>query len=156
MIHHIKGNLLTSDCKVIIHQSNCQMGFGSGIAGQIRQQRPNAYEAFKNDKRTPMEKLGGFSVGIDDGKVTYNMYSQFKYGMESGVVYTDYSAFRYGLKLILDEIKQSYGVDVKIGLPYLIGCGLARGDWNIIKGIIEEASNEYGVDLYLYEFTPAQ
>jgi O-acetyl-ADP-ribose deacetylase (regulator of RNase III) len=33
MIHHVKGDLLASDCNFIGHQSNCLLGFGSGIAG---------------------------------------------------------------------------------------------------------------------------
>jgi len=153
MIHHIKANLLTSDCDVIIHQSNCQMGFGSGIAGQIRQIYPEAYEAFKADTREPTMKLGFYSDAISNGKHIFNMYSQYNYGRDTSVVYTNYDAITHGLNQILPVVKSLYP-EAKIGLPYLIGCGLANGDWNKVRLIIEKASKTHEVDLYLYEYQP--
>lgn len=153
MIHHIKGNLLTSDCDVIIHQSNCQMGFGSGIAGQIRQQYPEAYEAFMADTREPTMKLGFYSDAISNGKHIYNMYSQYNYGRDTRVVYTNYDAIAFGLDQIIPVVIAE-NPEAKIGLPYLIGCGLANGDWNKVRLILEKASKLHGVDLYLYEYTP--
>lgn len=159
MIHHLQGNLLTSDCTIIIHQSNCLMGFGSGIAGQIRQQYPRAYQAFAKDDRKPEEKLGSFSTGIDNGKIFYNMYGQYDFGGLKGIRYTDYDAFRSGLDSVLTDIthmKDSCIVTTidKIGMPYLIGCGLAGGDWEVVYKIIEEVAAEHEMDIYLYEYTP--
>jgi hypothetical protein len=42
----------------------------------------------------------------------------------------------------------------KIGLPYLIGCGLAGGDWHIVEELILNVSYQYSHDIYLYRFKP--
>lgn len=160
MIHHVQGNLLTSDCRVIGHQSNCLMGFGSGIAGQIRVMYPEAYEAFKNDTRTPEEKLGLYSWThcSDKGygeKVIYNLYGQYYYGGKDPKGFdTDYEALGHALNRMVYNVGLKFGKSTKIGLPYLIGCGLAGGDWNVVSGIIEKVSNLNKHDIWLYEYTP--
>jgi hypothetical protein len=165
MIHHIQGNLLISDCRYIIHQSNCHGGFGSGIAGQIRKIYPRAYESFIKDVRTPKCKLGSYSFALDTHmlnnnleKYIFNMYGQFYYGADPNVVYTDYAAFERGLndciiniKFLITDFPEKGN---KIGMPYLVGCGLANGDWSTVYGIIEKISQRHNVDIYLYEFTP--
>lgn len=158
MIHHIKGNLLISDCKYFIHQSNCHGGFGSGIAGQIRNIYPNAYKSFVADKRSPEHKLGSYSFALDSNKYIFNMYGQFYYGADPTVVYTDYNAFEKGLNACIINIKfltlEDPDGNNKIGMPYLIGCGLANGSWTIVSEIIERIATRHGVDIFLYEFIP--
>lgn len=155
MIHHIKGNILTSDCNVIIHQSNCMGGFGSGIAGQIRKEYPLVYEAFKADNRSPENKLGDYSSAFDKHYLFFNLYGQMYYGGKPGIVYTDYEAFEKGLNAVLSSFVPMFSVKYnKIGMPYKIGCGLAGGDWNIVYSIIEKCSIKHGVDIWLYEYNP--
>lgn len=38
--------------------------------------------------------------------------------------------------------------NLKIAIPYGIGCGIANGDWNIVYKIIEEVFDDYEVTLY--------
>lgn len=159
MIHHVKENLLKSDCRVIGHQSNCNMGFGSGIAGQIKEHYPEAYNVFKEDRRTPNEKLGSYSYAFCPNsklgdKIVYNLYGQLYYGRNPDIVYTDYQALDKALNRMLYNIELKYGRDIKVGLPFLIGCGLGNGNWLEVCNIIEKASKNSGVDIYLYEYTP--
>ena len=76
------------------------------------------------------------------------MYAQFNYGR--GVLQTDYSAFRRAFKSVITNAWHSGLGKVKIGLPYGIGCGLAGGDWEIVRMIIEEVAEEKNLDVYLY------
>lgn len=152
MIYIKKGDLLESDCNVIIHQANCFTTMGSGIAKQIKAKYPEAYQADLNYHipSGDMRRLGGFSVvKTIDGKFVVNMYSQFRYG--KGKLHTDYSAFQKALKIIMMSVLHSGIRPMKIGMPYNIGCGLAGGDWNRVLEIIDQVAEEKNMDIYLYK-----
>ena len=72
-----------------------------------------------------------------------NAYSQYNYGTDT--VKIDYDA----LTLCLKKINHNFRGKT-IGLP-LIGCGLAGGDWNIVKKIIEKELNAVDVIIVHYE-----
>lgn len=56
-----------------------------------------------------------------------------------------YSSIRKILRNINKECRK-----MKIGLP-LLGCGLAGGDWNIVKNIIEEELKDCDVTVVHYD-----
>lgn len=153
-VYTIQGNLLTSDCNIIIHQANCQGVMGAGIAKQIVNLYPEVLVADREYK-VPVgneARLGRTShapvKGPHGALLVVNLYSQFNYGRGKQ---TDYKAFTKGLHSILTRLDIK-GRGYKVGLPFGIGCGLAGGDWLIINSIIEEASEKFGRDLYLYKF----
>ena len=155
MLHHVQGNLLTSDCNVIGHQTNCMGVMGSGIAPQINKVFPLACRIYFADKRPPEEKLGTFLIGADTFVDVMHLYGQLGYGREK--VQTNYTAFTSALDGALEKIISGYKNTtrkIKIGLPYLIGCGLGGGDWSIVEKIISDASEKHTVDIWLYEYTP--
>jgi len=154
MLYELKGNLLTSPCTFIIHQSNCLGGFGSGIAGQIRYKYPAAFESFTDDKRTPLDKLGDYSYAITNNKIIFNLYGQYNFGGNPNVVYTNYEAFEMAFDKILTKIASIKKQNMLIGMPRLIGCDRANGDWNIIYNIIKTVSDKHNLDIYLYEYNP--
>lgn len=156
MVHHIKGDLLKSDCDIIAHCCNCQSVMGGGIALQIKNQLPGAYTAYMHDKRNPMDKLGSMCCATSDIKdfgMVYNLYGQFGYGRDK--VQIDYTAFTLALnEMLLDISLEPFYRELKIGLPFKIGCDLAGGSWEVVSTIIERAFDKFDVDCYLYEFTP--
>ncbi len=156
MVYHIQGDILTSDCDVIGHQSNCRMGFGSGIAGQIRRKFPYAYEVFASDSRKPQDKLGSYCVSKEHRPYyIFNLYGQDYFGND-GNLYTDYTALQSALEQMMSKVVfwEINAGKLKVGLPYKIGCGLAGGDWEIVEDIIKKVSNDFKHDIYLYEFNP--
>lgn len=161
MIEHVKGNLLTSDCNIIAHQSNCLFGFGSGIAGQIRAMYPAAYEVFMEDTRPPEQKLGtySFTKKPQGGKYIFNLYGQYNYG-KKGPLYTVYPALEQAVKKMLLLIKMTEGhtnFRPKIGMPWKIGCDLAGGDWDgVVLPMLERVSDLMELELWLYEFNPKE
>jgi len=152
----IEGNLIELALKgqfdVIAHGCNCFCKQKSGIA-------KNMVEIFRTDsfyKEGPrwignIEKLGnivGQEYYLNNGKIekfnlftkqtkleVYNMYTQYYYKTHpdnKDEVCLDYEALTLCLRKLNAKCKGK-----KIGLPK-IGAGLAGGDWNKIKKIIQE------------------
>lgn len=135
----ITGDLIecaqTGMFDVIAHGCNCFCVMGSGIAPQMA-------EAFGCDKfplehskyRGDINKLGqiDFKPILTHARLIWvvNCYSQFN-TLAGKNAPLDYEA----LTLCLRKINLKFR-GLKIGLPK-IGCGLAGGDWNIVKEIIQ-------------------
>lgn len=149
MIHIVNGNLLQSDCNIIIQQSNCFANVNAGIAKQIATKYPITLKADEQyhipvkDRR----RLGGFSSAkVAENQIYINMYSQFSPRSQ-----TDYKAFEKSLNNILTCLNNKKMKNVKIGMPYKIGCGLGGGNWNHIKKLVEKISSEQNLDVYFYK-----
>jgi O-acetyl-ADP-ribose deacetylase (regulator of RNase III) len=144
-IIEVKGDLLASNCEIIAHGANCFHTFGSGIAKQIREQYPKAFEADYRTIKGSKEKLGSYSfadVSSDKSrKYIVNLYTQYTFGTDK--VQLDYEA----LIKSLVHLKRLAGNNLKIGIPR-IGCGLAGGDWNAVKAIINYVFHDK--DIYVY------
>ena len=120
---------------VIVHGCNCFCTMGSGIARQIKESFPKVY---LEDKKTPKGapgKLGMFSyanIQLASGKhlTIVNAYTQFMYGYKNQHI--QYDAVQKVFALILQKFHGK-----RIGYPK-IGAGLGKGDWGIIKNIIDE------------------
>lgn len=149
MITEIKGDLikLFNDCQfnVIAHGCNCQCKMESGIAKTIKDKWAEVYEVDCKTELGDVKKLGNFTktlVNLDCGKqgLIYNLYTQFQYGSD-GKLYLNYPALELSIqKMIWLENKN------KIGLPK-IGCGLAGGNWDIVKEIINRFAIRYKANI---------
>lgn len=151
LIFYVKGDLLKSDCDVIAHQANCFSTMGSGIAYHIKKKYPEAYQADKEFPLKPKERLGQYSiatVGGEDGKQRYivNLYGQYMFG--GGERHTNYEALGSALELMMSHIEGSN--DIKVGVPYKMGCGLGGGDWDFVESILDQIANRYSVPIYIY------
>lgn len=154
MIKYEIGNLVKSDCDVIIHGCNCFHTMGSGIAKEIKEDYPAAYAADKVTSWGGISKLGKISY-IDirnkyfpDKKIrVVNAYTQYKYGREEGKVYADYDAIQSALQKVNDMFPVEFFPNIKIGMPK-IGAGLAQGDWTIIEAIINKVFSSRTVYVY--------
>lgn len=163
----IKRNLITSalngDFDVITHGCNCQSAMKSGIA-------PLMAKHFYCDKYkmellgVDINKLGNIDYEtivlgknttwrLNDYKnnqnekeiIVVNSYTQFDTKDYKTKVNLDYEALTICLRKINNKFK-----GLKIGLPGLIGCGLAGGDEKIVKEIIKkELSDCYVTICYL-------
>ena len=117
---------------VIVHGCNCECMMGGGIAKQIRQAFPEAYQADCQTTACDPRKIGSFSLAranVNKGKclVIVNGYTQLLAGGQ-----VNYHAVREVMK----QVKQNF-YGKRIGYP-MIGAGLAGGDWDRIKDIIGE------------------
>ena len=148
----VEGDLIkkamNGEFDIIVHGCNCFHTMGAGIAKQIREIFPEAYEADINFMpRGSKDMLGHIStvtVNRNNQKfIIVNAYTQYDF---SGGIDVDYEA----LKTAFFEVAMmARGRNLRIGYP-LIGCGLAGGDWNRVSNIIE--TELYGMDHTLVRY----
>lgn len=152
MLYVVKGDLLKSDCNIIAHQANCFKTFGAGIARQIKSVYPEAFRADIDYPFSAEDRLGRCSYAFSrNGVIVYNLYGQYTYGTSS--VKTKNNAFKSSLTMMLEDLKlKGVPVNVKIGLPYKIGCVRGGGNWSQIEPIIEELFYYFERDIYLYDY----
>lgn len=135
---HTIGNLITlaeeGHFDFIIHGCNCFCNMGRGIALEIRNKYPGAYEADCMTTKEDFNKLGTYSIyQTVRGFYIINAYTQYDWRGKN-IVNANYEAIRAVFRLI----KANYGgKEYRFGIP-AIGAGLAGGDWNIISKIVDE------------------
>ena len=178
-VKHIKGNLLDfpSYCKNdpnsytginnIAHSCNTRNIMGGGIALQIKNRYPQAYEADTEAYNKEYDKngqyihwLGKYSKAEIESKFLpnnkgriYNLYTQASVG--AGKRQVDYEIFWKALKNMQEDllfIQHETGEPQVLGLPYGISCGLAGGCWKIILAIIEDIFEDSLIQTYIVEF----
>lgn len=137
MIKHIKCNIFDSGADAILHQVNCQGVMGSGIAKQVREKYPRAFNGYKTLCDAYVENrnhlLGKAQyIEIGDEKYIVNIFAQEKFGYD-GKCYTDYDALKVALKNV-----NWYLTGKTVAIPYLMGCHRGGGDWNVVYKMIEE------------------
>lgn len=177
----VEGNLITlaknGEFDVITHGCNCLSQMGAGIAPQMAE--AFACNEYYREREGPNHsKLGNIDHQMNcvyekDGVVriynprhdrlnfslsgwthkkdvfVVNSYTQYNYGRNHSDGTTkplDYEALTLCMRKINHTFKGSH-----IGLP-MIGAGLAGGDWNIIKEIIQKELK--GCDITVVIFNP--
>jgi len=144
-IEYIRGDLLATDVRHIIHGCNSHGIMGSGVAKAIRDKYPQAYQDYNDVYNNHGLELGNIVVSVqNDGKVIHNAITQKDYGRDSSRVYVSYWAIAEVFRKI-----NSWGVG-EIAMPK-IGSGLAGGDWNVISGIIENTLIDTKPIVYILE-----
>lgn len=151
MVKVIEGDMFESDAIYICHQVNCQGEMRTGVAQQVRQKYPEAYQMYKqrcDSLKDNKESMLGYAqfVPSRNGKTIVNMFSQNNYGYD-GEVYIDYRAF----KGCLLTIKRHVPKNKTIAMPYLIGCHRGGGEWGIVLPMIEEVLSDHNVELWRYD-----
>ena len=176
-VEMVEGNLLDFPpyCKsdpnkylginAIAHSCNTRNIMGAGIAKQIKNRYPQAYEADTKAYNTEYDKngqyvhwLGKFSKAeinskfLPDNKgYIYNMYTQASVGEGRQV---SYEVFWQALKRVeQDLLMMDDGNLPVLGLPYQISCGLAGGSWGIIKAIIDDIFLDSRIKCYIVRFS---
>lgn len=128
----IEKDITTITEGIICHQCNCFGSMNSGVAKSISKKFPKVKSEYIAlcSKNSPKILLGTFQeVVINDKLKVLNCFSQLNYGREKKL-YTNYSA----IESIFGLISKKYSEQVY--LPFMYGCGLGGGDWNIVSEII--------------------
>ncbi|KZD66342.1 macro domain-containing protein [Bacillus cereus] len=158
MIYIIDQDLLLSNCEIICHQANCEMVMGSGIAKSIKEKYPLAYEADRNFELKGNARFGHYSFAKQEQTYIVNLYGQLRYRRkgEPPSRKTSYLMLSKAINKMLVKIKEwekVEGRELKLGMPYNIGCGRAGGDWHVVVALIEELSYLHKKDIYLYKIS---
>jgi len=166
--NEIKGDLIKlaqrGNFDVIAHGCNCFCQMGAGIAPQMAKafscNDPEKYHGESTsfpDRKGDMSKLGNIEsyawfVFDEEGNrrrlEVVNAYTQYKYGRnhkDGDKNPVDYAAIEMCMKKMNYRFKGKH-----IGLPK-IGSGLAGGDWERIKGIIQRELKDCEVTIVIYD-----
>jgi len=151
----------------IAHSCNCQNVMGGGIAKQIKDRFPQAYEADTEFHNKEYNDGGGWKGAIgqyskavfktmflpNSTGTIYNLYTQSGYSTSKREV--NYEYFWRAMKAMQEDLlfnQHELGVPQVIGLPYGISCGLAGGNWKIIKAIIEDIFLDSLIECYIVKY----
>jgi O-acetyl-ADP-ribose deacetylase (regulator of RNase III) len=157
-IQIIEGDLLKMHfhgLDYIAHSCNTSNIMGAGIARQIRERYPMAYNADCYACEEHENLLGDYSFAWIDptqSKGIYNMYTQDKIGGERAV---NYEAFYVALTKVANNIEWQLEYDdtmSNFGLPYGISCGLAGGNPRIINSMIYEILVDRPFKTYIVKY----
>jgi O-acetyl-ADP-ribose deacetylase (regulator of RNase III) len=166
--NEIKGDLIKlaqrGKFDVIAHGCNCFCQMGAGIAPQMAKafscndaSKYHGESTSFPDLRGDMAKLGtietyAWFVFDEEGNRrrldVVNAYTQYKYGRnhkDGDLNPVDYAAIEMCMKKLNYRFKGKH-----IGLPK-IGAGLAGGDWERIKGIIQKELKDCEVTIVIYD-----
>lgn len=127
------GNVLRQQEGIIVHGCNSKGVMNSGLAKEVREIFPGAFNLYRKTFEEQGLRLGEVIMyDVNPGLVIANAITQSQYGREKKV-YVNYNA--------VTEVFQTLGQIArwkKVPLHFpLIGCGLANGDWKRIKVIID-------------------
>lgn len=133
----IVGDALQNDCDVLCHQVNLAGVMGGGIALSIATRYPNVekeYQIFE-----PKE-LGAVCYAKTKNYVIANCFSQ------RNDFRTDYEALGKCLDKVVAYLK-SHNLD-SVAIPYKYGCGIASGNWEIVKETFIKKLAGYTLKIY--------
>ena len=167
-IEIIKGDILNAKEVYIAHQCNCLTIRSHGLSKTISIKYPwsNIYSlrrgigrrnyAIEQDQDKPGTVTICYSPNND--KAVICMFGQWAPGKPQRFTsYPDYKKDTYDrriewFKQCLDSLKNSN--IPAIAFPLKIGCGLAGGNWNIYKSMIERFQLDSGIKCVFYDYTP--
>ena len=138
VIAEINKSILETDIQYIAHGVNCQNVMGAGIAKAIYTKYPevkSSYHKFENKKLGSIDR-----VKTHKGNVVFNLFTQEFYGRD-GKLYVSYKAIEDCFTRLIYRTNA-------IAIPK-IGCGLAGGDWDKVKSIIDKVTGS-DLDVYVY------
>lgn len=142
------GSVLDSQEQALIQQVNCVNKMGSGLAKAIYMKWPQV----KTEYHKLFAQVNGLGLlgtiqlvdvgDYFDKRYVINAFSQYNAGID-GKQYTEYIAVRscfHRVCVVMDEL----GIE-ELAVPYLYGCGLGGGDWNIVSKIINDVLGDRAI-----------
>jgi O-acetyl-ADP-ribose deacetylase (regulator of RNase III) len=136
----IERDLLATHRGIIVQQVNCRGAMGSGVAQQIAKRYPLVYGAYRSFfAQEPKPALGDAQfIPVAENLYVANVFGQDEFG-PARQRHTDYAALEQGLRAVAQFAADE---DLRVYLPYGIGCGLGGGDWKVVSEIIDRVLPE--------------
>jgi O-acetyl-ADP-ribose deacetylase (regulator of RNase III) len=155
----VNGNLLDSTARIIAHQTNCNGGFGSGVAKAIKEKWPYVAERyFKNVNlnqelcNKPSDLLGTVQLvkvdnrtaPINEAKFVANLYAQENFGYD-GKKYTSYDALDTCFGKLVTFCNEH---DIKsIAFPYGMSSVRGGANWDVVMALINAHFADTDIDV---------
>jgi hypothetical protein len=161
---YLKTNIFESikDCSshtniIVPHVCNNVNGFGAGFAGDVSEHYPevkiNFHMLGNKNKLGHVQYISVYKNAKYDNKIIFaNMIAQNGIMSKSNPRPLNYIALAYCLsdvaRYIQNYKKQDLSRKIEIHAPKF-GSGLAGGDWNHVKSMLEDAWKPYTTYIYL-------
>ena len=148
MIRFTKGNLMTSSAEALVNTVNTVGVMGKGIALQFKEEFPKNFATYAKACRSGELVPGKLLITKElnragEEKIIINFPTKLHWRNPS-----KYEYITEGLKELTKAISEH---NIKsIAIPPL-GCGNGGLDWNIVKGMIEEALKDVECEIHIYE-----
>lgn len=145
------SNLLEVKSGIICHQVNCIGAMGAGIALQIKNKWPVVFNNYKKECQlfvhNPKKLLGKVQdTLVSDKLVVANCFGQV-YPGRNGIM-TDYQAW----DAILEELNDlSNFFSLELHFPYMVGCGLAGGNWDTMLNKIRDKFESTNTKVFIHK-----
>ncbi len=147
------GNLVQmahkGEVDVLVHGCNL-MYMNSGIAKEIRETFPEAYQSFLRTKKGDKKKLGTIDcVTVErNGKpiTIVNAFVQPIWGRDPNILYVDYESVRK----CFEAVAKTFDHQKIIGIPR-IGTGLGNGCWVTLSNTIQLQMKNHNLLLVDYD-----
>ncbi len=133
------GDITELNSGIICHQVNCKGVMGAGLALQIKRRHPQVFDDYLAAYRAGHLQLGNVVMT----KIRKHLYvasicGQDDYGRDPRKVYTIYHELLKGLERVVKFAEDNQVHPVYV--PFQMGCGLANGDWPLVKQCMYMAS----------------
>ena len=136
--------------KLICHCNNDKGGWGRGFVLALSKKWPEPEQEYrkwyKSGKNFELGNIQGVRVGSNIAII--NMIAQENTHAVNGVPPIRYDAMRKCFGKVA-KIAKKYNASVHI--PYLIGCDLAGGKWDVVEKIIQEELCDNGIEVTAYD-----
>lgn len=147
MLTIVTGNILSSKEQYIAHQCNCVTTTAAGLADVIfkKWSIADCYSIrWENDVPGTIEVRGNGK----EHRFIINMFAQFNPGKphnpdDSKDGYQARKQYFISCMTHIKNLKPD-----SVAMPWGIGCGLAGGDWDFYKKVIDKFSTSFNIVLY--------
>jgi O-acetyl-ADP-ribose deacetylase (regulator of RNase III) len=150
----IEGDIFEGEWDGLVHCANLYHIMGGGIAKLIKNKFPEVYKADQETLKGP-SKLGSFSHVCINHKDFFNLYAMEGIGNMGSVLGRNvrYDEMLDGMYKLCYFIESSLGGNSYVLAMPEMGCGLAGGDFSIVKPILAFVeSNFTKVEFHIYSF----
>lgn len=147
----IKQDVFDGEWDILVHVCNLYHKWGAGIVIPIGKLYPEAYRADLETSYGDETKLGSFSyASIGEGKKIVNLYAQISIGNNGDPLNRN---LRYdALYDALYRLCKLVSKPTIIGVPDMIGCGLAGGRREIVLAILGDLEHYFhNVNFHIFQ-----
>lgn len=126
-------NMLDITRGILVQQVNCRGAMGRGLALAIKQKWPVVFSEYRKKFFASELKLGTIQlVKVAPELYVCNLAGQDRWGTDSPK--TDLGAYSLAWPIVSLEAGK---LGLPVYAPWMFGCGLAGGDWAVVKPMIE-------------------
>lgn len=141
-IVELQGDLLKSECDILVNTVNCFGVMGKGIALEFKTKYPAMFKKYKSDCEKKLYVPGSIKEYVlPDCRIILNFSTKNHWRDPS-----DYNWIESGLKELYEYLK---GTTYTVAIPAL-GCSNGQLEWSIVSKLIHDALGDLENHIELY------